>query len=42
VPEFVVNHDGTMEVPVKPGIGVDVNMKMLEKVTVRKETFKMT
>jgi O-succinylbenzoate synthase len=42
VPEFVVNHDGTMEVPVKPGIGVDVNMKMLEKVTVRKELFQIT
>jgi O-succinylbenzoate synthase len=39
-PEFVVNKDGTMDVPSKPGIGVDVNMKMLEKVTVRKETFR--
>jgi o-succinylbenzoate synthase len=41
VPEFVVNLDGTMDVPEKPGIGVEVNMKMLEKVTVRKETFKI-
>jgi o-succinylbenzoate synthase len=41
VPEFVVNKDGTMDVPVKPGIGVDVNMKMLDKVTVRKEIFKL-
>ena len=40
-PEFVVNPDGTMDVPVKPGIGVEVNMKMLEKVTVRSESFKM-
>jgi o-succinylbenzoate synthase len=39
-PEFVVNKDGTMDVPVKPGIGVDVNMKMLDKVTVKKEVFK--
>jgi O-succinylbenzoate synthase len=39
-PEFVVNTDGTMNVPVKPGIGVEVNMKMLEKVTVRSEIFK--
>ncbi|MFH1118777.1 MAG: o-succinylbenzoate synthase [Bacteroidota bacterium] len=39
-PEFVVNTDGTMDVPVKPGIGVEVNMKMLDKVTVRKEIFK--
>ncbi len=39
-PEFVVNQDGTMDVPVKPGIGVEVNMKMLEKVTVHKEVFR--
>ena len=39
-PEFVVNPDGTMDVPVKPGIGVEVNMKMLEKVTVRSEIFR--
>jgi len=38
-PEFVVNKDGTMDVPTKPGIGVEVNMEMLEKVTVRKEIF---
>ncbi|MCK9212255.1 MAG: o-succinylbenzoate synthase [Ignavibacteriaceae bacterium] len=38
-PEFVVNKDGTMEVPTKPGIGVEVNMAMLKKVTVRKEIF---
>jgi O-succinylbenzoate synthase len=41
VPEFVVNQDGTMDVPSKPGIGVEVNMKMLDKVTVKKETFKI-
>jgi o-succinylbenzoate synthase len=40
-PEFVVNPDGTMDVPAKPGIGVDVNMKMLDKVTVRSEQFKI-
>ncbi|MBK6345017.1 MAG: o-succinylbenzoate synthase [Bacteroidales bacterium] len=40
-PEFVVNPDGTMDVPVKPGIGVEVNMRMLDKVTVRKEIFKI-
>ena len=34
-PEFVVNPDGTMDVPVKPGIGVEVNMRELDKVTVR-------
>jgi o-succinylbenzoate synthase len=40
-PEFIVNPDGTMNVPVKPGIGVDVSMKMVEKVTVRTEIFKV-
>jgi O-succinylbenzoate synthase len=40
-PEFVVNPDGTMNVPTKPGIGVEVNNKMLEKVTVRSEIFKI-
>jgi len=40
-PEFVVNTDGTMDVPVKPGIGVDVNMKMLDYVTVKSESFKV-
>lgn len=35
-PEFVLNKDGTIDVPVKPGIGVEVNMEMLDKVTVRK------
>ncbi|MGQ9799691.1 MAG: o-succinylbenzoate synthase [Ignavibacterium sp.] len=40
-PEFVVNNDGTMDVPTKPGIGVEVNMKELEKVTVNKKEFKM-
>lgn len=35
-PEFVVNPDGTMNVPTGPGIGVAVNMEMLEKVTVKK------
>jgi O-succinylbenzoate synthase len=38
-PEFVVNPDGTMDVPVKHGIGVEVNMKMIDKVTVRSERF---
>jgi O-succinylbenzoate synthase len=40
-PEFVVNPDGTMDVPTKPGIGVDVDMKMLDWVTVRSESFKI-
>ncbi|MFZ1291845.1 MAG: o-succinylbenzoate synthase [Melioribacteraceae bacterium] len=38
-PEFLVNKDGTMDVPTKPGIGVEVNLKLLEKFSVRKEKF---
>ncbi len=40
-PEFVVNPDGTMDVPTKPGIGVEVNLRMLDFVTVRSESFKV-
>jgi O-succinylbenzoate synthase len=39
-PEFEVTADGTMAVPTKPGIGVDVVMDRLERVTVRREEFK--
>jgi len=39
-PEFVVNKDGSMDVPVKPGIGVEINHKRLEKVTLFKKEFK--
>ncbi len=35
-PAFEVNSDGTMDVPLGHGIGVEVNAKALEKVTVRK------
>lgn len=38
-PEFLVNKDGTMDVPTKPGIGVEVNMKMLENVTVKEKEY---
>jgi len=40
-PEFVVNSDGTMDVPTKPGIGVEINYKMLEKVTVVRKEYLM-
>jgi O-succinylbenzoate synthase len=40
-PEFVVNPDGTMDVPTKPGIGVEVNMRELDKVTVRSVAHKI-
>jgi len=35
-PLFTLNTDGTITVPTGPGIGVEVNMKALEKYTVRK------
>ena len=38
-PEFVINNDGTMNVPTKPGIGVEINLKELERVTVRKAIY---
>jgi O-succinylbenzoate synthase len=38
-PEFIVNKDGTMGVPTRQGIGVEVNMKNLDKVTVNKKEF---
>jgi O-succinylbenzoate synthase len=39
-PEFEVASDGTMAVPTQPGIGVEVVMDRLERVTVRREEFK--
>jgi O-succinylbenzoate synthase len=40
-PLFEVAADGTMAVPMRPGIGVDVVMDRLERVTVRREEFKI-
>jgi O-succinylbenzoate synthase len=39
-PAFEVDADGTMAVPQKPGIGVEVVMERLERVTVRREEFR--
>ncbi len=39
-PAFEVALDGTMTVPTKPGIGVDVAIDRLEKVTVHREEFR--
>jgi O-succinylbenzoate synthase len=38
-PEFEVAADGTMAVPNKPGIGVEVVMERLERVTLKREIF---
>ena len=35
-PEFIVNKDGTMDVPTKPGIGVEIDLQKLENVTIKK------
>ena len=40
-PLFEIEPDGTMKVPDKPGIGVSIVLKQLEKVTVRKEGFNL-
>jgi O-succinylbenzoate synthase len=39
-PAFYVNSDGTMDVPQNPGIGVEVNRKALDNVTVRMAAWK--
>ena len=41
-PEFVINKDGTMDVPTNPGIGVQVNIKNLDKVTISKKEYSLT
>ena len=39
-PPFEVAADGTMAVPTKPGIGVEILIERLERVTARREEFK--
>lgn len=39
-PEFTVDAEGMMAVPTQPGIGVQVLLDRLERVTVRKEEFR--
>jgi len=41
-PEFVIDKDSMMAVPTGPGIGVEVRMDRLEKVTVRRQEFKFS
>lgn len=38
-PLFTLNPDSTLTVPTAPGLGVTVNMKNLDKYTIRKEVF---
>ncbi|MBI3741255.1 MAG: o-succinylbenzoate synthase, partial [Chloroflexi bacterium] len=39
-PEFEMNRDGTITVPTQPGIGVEVKMNRLERVTQSRAEFK--
>jgi len=36
---FVLNPDSTIDVPTQPGLGVDVDLDEIERVTVKKEAF---
>ncbi len=38
-PTFTLNADSTIDVPTGPGLGVQVNIDELDRVTVRKEEF---
>jgi len=40
LPPWEINADGTITVPTKPGTGVEVHEELLEKVTVKKQTFR--
>ena len=40
-PPFEIDSEGTMGVPTKPGIGVEILMDRLERVTVRREEFRI-
>ncbi len=39
-PIFRLNSDSTIDVPNAPGLGVDVDLNSLERVTLRSETFR--
>lgn len=39
-PLFALNPDGTIDVPTGPGLGVEVDLRELEAVTLRRETFR--
>jgi o-succinylbenzoate synthase len=39
-PPFEFNSDGTLSVPTQPGLGVNVQMDRLERVTVRRSMFR--
>lgn len=41
-PQWMLNGDGTISVPSGPGIGVSVDVRMLEEVTVRKLVFPLS
>lgn len=38
-PEFVISNNGTIDVPTESGIGIEVNLNLLKKVTITEKTF---
>ena len=41
-PNFVLNKDSTINVPDRPGLGIEINYKNLDRFTVKKEVFRMS
>ena len=39
-PPFVLNPDSTLSVPTGPGLGVNVRQDVIDKLTLRQETYK--
>jgi o-succinylbenzoate synthase len=41
-PPFVLNPDSTLSVPTGPGLGVNVRQDVIDRLTLRQETYKKT
>jgi O-succinylbenzoate synthase len=39
--EFMINSDGTLDVPAGPGLGVEINEKILNRLVLRRETIRL-
>jgi O-succinylbenzoate synthase len=40
-PEFMINSDGTLDVPAGPGLGVEINEKILNRLVLSRETIRL-
>ena len=40
-PEFMINSDGTIDVPSQPGLGVKINEKILNRLVLNRETIRL-